>query len=216
MDNNKKGNTILLTVIAIATLLVAIVGATFAYFTATVTGNDEAKSVIVSTAQLGSVTYTNGNELKIENGYPGAYSNEITFTVASTNNTVPIAYSINWVIAAANNTFVDKTDLVYSLTGTSSNGGTVVSLTSPETLPDGKKYLQVPASSSAIGTGSLAAGGDTHTYTMQVHFKETADDQNDNQGKSFMGKIEVATSSDNGPYYTDSAKNGQDTIPEAY
>ena len=32
MDNKK--NTILLTVIAVATLLVAVVGATFAYFTA--------------------------------------------------------------------------------------------------------------------------------------------------------------------------------------
>ena len=33
----EKKNTILLTVIAVATLLVAVVGATFAYFTATAT-----------------------------------------------------------------------------------------------------------------------------------------------------------------------------------
>ena len=35
----ERKNTILLTVIAIATLLVAVVGATFAYFTATITDN---------------------------------------------------------------------------------------------------------------------------------------------------------------------------------
>ena len=36
MKDNNKGTTILLTVIGVATLLVAVVGATFAYFTAQV------------------------------------------------------------------------------------------------------------------------------------------------------------------------------------
>ena len=54
MDNRK--NTILLTVIAVATLLVAVVGATFAYFTAkgggTVTNNIEVK-----TGKYGDTSY---------------------------------------------------------------------------------------------------------------------------------------------------------------
>ena len=61
MNETKKGNTVLLTVIAVATLLVAVVGATFAYFTASVAGNDTASSVVVKTAQIGTITYTNGN-----------------------------------------------------------------------------------------------------------------------------------------------------------
>ena len=36
-----KKNTVLLTVIAVATLLVAVVGATFAYFSARVTENNK-------------------------------------------------------------------------------------------------------------------------------------------------------------------------------
>jgi len=52
----ERKNTILLTVIAVATLLVAVVGATFAYFTATTgtTGNSE--TVNVTTESIGSAT----------------------------------------------------------------------------------------------------------------------------------------------------------------
>lgn len=53
----EKKNTVLLTVIAVATLLVAVVGATFAYFTATATTEgDAAGSTDVNTAKLANVT----------------------------------------------------------------------------------------------------------------------------------------------------------------
>ena len=52
----EKKNTILLTVIAVATLLVAVVGATFAYFTATSgTTGDNADTGAINTAQVASV-----------------------------------------------------------------------------------------------------------------------------------------------------------------
>ena len=106
MDNSKKGNTMLLTVIAVATLLVAIVGATFAYFTATVQGNDTASSVIVNTAALGTVTYTNGNELNIPNALPGAQAS-VKFTIAqSAIANVDVDYTISWVNVT--NTFTNK------------------------------------------------------------------------------------------------------------
>lgn len=50
MEKNK--NTLLLTVIAIATLLVAVIGATFAYFTAQLSGSEDSSSVIVTAANL--------------------------------------------------------------------------------------------------------------------------------------------------------------------
>ena len=46
----EKKNTILLTVIAVATLLVAVVGATFAYFTATNSTSGEGGTTDVTTA----------------------------------------------------------------------------------------------------------------------------------------------------------------------
>ncbi len=60
----EKKNTILLTVIAVATLLVAVVGATFAYFTATVTDNrntdaDSGKTNLTTSNVAGTTTVAN-------------------------------------------------------------------------------------------------------------------------------------------------------------
>lgn len=69
----EKKNTILLTVIAIATLLVAVVGATFAYFTAQVTtNNDDQNNVDVTTAALATATMDLGPQVTANDIYPGA------------------------------------------------------------------------------------------------------------------------------------------------
>ena len=56
----ERKNTVLLTVIAVATLLVAVVGATFAYFTATNTAEEVggAGTGEVNTTKLGNTTFT--------------------------------------------------------------------------------------------------------------------------------------------------------------
>ena len=55
-----KKNTMLLTVIAVATLLVAVVGATFAYFSVTVSGNNTATNVTGNTGKVATLTYKTG------------------------------------------------------------------------------------------------------------------------------------------------------------
>ncbi len=54
----EKRNTILLTVIAVATLLVAVVGATFAYYSLSVTNAQGTVKVGASTDELGQITLT--------------------------------------------------------------------------------------------------------------------------------------------------------------
>jgi len=56
-----KKNTMLLTVIAVATLLVAVVGATFAYFTATASNQGETINVTGSTTDVGAPTLSTTN-----------------------------------------------------------------------------------------------------------------------------------------------------------
>ena len=51
-----KKNTMLLTVIAVATLLVAVVGATFAYFSVTTNTTDATTTVTANTGKVGTVT----------------------------------------------------------------------------------------------------------------------------------------------------------------
>ena len=231
MNDNKKGNTVLLTVIAVATLLVAVVGATFAYFTATVAGNESASSVIVSTAKIGQITYVNGNTITLNNVYPGAKSNEITFTVKSSDDsTVDINYALQWV--NVENTFDDSitdtdgntatgnpADLEYYLLGESSSNGTVVALADTTN----HRATAPTAASVVIGSGVLKAGGDVHTYTMYVVFKETGSNQNVNQGRAFTGKIEVVTdaagnaadSNRSTTYYNNGNQSGTATEPTA-
>ena len=184
--NSNKGQTLFLSMIGIATLLVAIVGATFAWFSATVTGNDTASSVIVNTATLG-ITYNNGTELRLDNAVPGDPSNPVTFTVAANEGTtVDQKYKIYFDVLT--NDFVDKTDLEYSLTGSgNTNGGTLVSSTTIN--------AQVPSTgnNNQVGTIATLKPNETHSYEMIVTFKSTADNQNDNQGKKFQGKIRVAS-----------------------
>lgn len=70
----EKKNTVLLTVIAVATLLVAVVGATFAYFTAAnSTNGDAAGNVNVNTATEGASLQLNVNKVTGSNNifYPG-------------------------------------------------------------------------------------------------------------------------------------------------
>lgn len=56
-----KKNTMLLTVIAVATLLVAVVGATFAFFSLSVQGGDQTTTATVSSGKIGTVTYSSDN-----------------------------------------------------------------------------------------------------------------------------------------------------------
>ena len=71
MKYMEKKNMVLLTVIAVATLLVAVVGATFAYFTATSTtgGNDTTTSA--TTAQLATLSWTAEDTGRSPQVYPG-------------------------------------------------------------------------------------------------------------------------------------------------
>ena len=67
----EKKNTILLTVIAIATLLVAVVGATFAYFTASVTTTNENPTTTVNTKKMASATMKVSGDVDPKEAYPG-------------------------------------------------------------------------------------------------------------------------------------------------
>ena len=105
MNENNKGTTILLTVIGVATLLVAVVGATFAYFTANVKDvNPDKTDVNVSAATVGTITFTHGDTITLQNAYPGDLDSK-TFTIAAdATSTIPVEYNI--YLTVTNNTFI--------------------------------------------------------------------------------------------------------------
>jgi hypothetical protein len=68
--NEGRSNTILLTVIGIATLLVVLVGATFAFFTARLTDGNSTSTVTFQAASTGTLTFNGGETITMQNIYP--------------------------------------------------------------------------------------------------------------------------------------------------
>ena len=128
---DNKGTTVLLTVIGIATLLVAVVGATFAFFSATVdetyTDGDNA-DVVVEAATLGTVTFTHGQTIDLcEDGvapanckiYPGAQEAKTFKVTADPASTKEVEYTV-W-LNITGNTFVTD-NLGYKVSAVTSGG----------------------------------------------------------------------------------------------
>ncbi len=99
----EKKNTILLTVIAVATLLVAVVGATFAYFTASTAPSGDGSTGTVNTATVGNVTLEIANQTHDEQmEYPGGKA-VVAFSVTPTkgggdSNNYNVTYNVTGTI----------------------------------------------------------------------------------------------------------------------
>ena len=170
-------------------VLLNIGGLAYAFFTATVIGNDTAKGDVVETGSL-SIVYTNGQELRGEDILPG-WSETKTFTVENTG-TVEATYNINW--ENLTNTFVNKGDLVYTLTSTNSGG----TLTETQ-MPDSGEHV-------SILSNIKIAPEVTQTYTLTVTYRNRDADQSSDMGKSLIGKIEVVDVNGN------NTKTGAETL----
>ena len=191
MENN-RGQSIFLSVVGIATLLVAIVGATFAYFSISVKGNENASSIRVTTARVGGVTYDGtGAGMEVTNAYPG-YTKTKTFTVTSDANadaTAEVEYQIVLkstevgLSAAA----LAKHDFVYSLSSSDTGAATSVS----------NQDMPTSTADVVIGTGTLT-GSMTHNYSFTVTLKESSTDQNELQGLSYYGIIQIVVATNQG------------------
>lgn len=201
--NENKGQTIFLSVIGIATLLVAIVGATFAWFSASVTGNDQASSVTVTAAKIASVVFAETNTVTATNALPG-WSAAKTFTVtrpagatATQNYTVTLTYTNT---AAAGGTNIQ--DMYYILTKNSTAGA--------------ETQINATSATITIDTGSFTLGTEeVNTYSLLFKFKETGLDQNSQQGAAFSGLIQVQVDGGTTTYYNNDNPTGTNTAPSA-
>lgn len=161
--NSGKGNMILLTVMSIATLLVAVVGATFAYFGALMTGGESSPTFEVTSGTLS--TEYNGNA-NIINGYVnqgeviGTKEITVTGVVTGSNN-----YKYEVLLDVTSNSY-DEGELFYTITSTneSNNGTTIVSSTEPVAIPTGANTI-------SLGTGVFAGPttvGLKHKYFVTI------------------------------------------------
>ena len=206
MENRK--NTILLTVIAVATLLVAVVGATFAYFTAQ--GDREVQTPVnVNTAQTSNGSFVTNGSITInanqENFYEGAGNQTktatatVTYTASSTAAS-NFCYTVGLQVTA--NTFEYTTEeSTPELTFTARKSANAANLDSATTMIN-QRDITTTTASTTIQVPNTAEGSDFvhqidatqgQTINDQWDFTVTlvnlSSDQNENTGKSFDGQI---------------------------
>lgn len=208
MENN-RGQSIFLSVVGIATLLVAIVGATFAYFSINVTGNEAASSINVTAAVVGGVTFTDGADITATNVYPG-WSTEKTFTVAQTQATTEdIQYYISLVVGKNDFSAAHASDLVYSLVDGGATayagGGTLVTASNQNLPAEGTTQI---GGATTFGTLKGGAAADSHTYKLKVLFKELGTEQNYAQGYNIEFSIRVDVKANQGLRTEDTGNTG--------
>lgn len=160
----EKKNTVLLTVIAVATLLVAVVGATFAYFTATTTSdNNNGGSADVTTTTVGNVKLdmnpeTITNELK----YPGGKLVVGANVVASDTDTAKnfdISYTVKGKIT--NNTTTELTWNLYRVSTKSTTPISGCTVKEDSTTQPGEtrySYTGCTVDTAITGTTAIATG----------------------------------------------------------
>ena len=168
----KDKKIIILSIVGVLLLVSIVVATSYAYFVANVSGNKDTNNVVVTNGVM-ALEYKDGDEITLANAIPGSSFSK-TFTVKNTGN-VSTNYTIYF--SELSNKFVDKTDLVYTLT--SSDGGKNVVQT------------QVPSKNDAMVSNYAIDAGKTHTYTLTITFLNKDENQNDNMNVSFTTKIGI-------------------------
>ncbi len=162
----------------IALLLLLTTGLSYAYFSASISGNENAKNVVVEAGTL-SLVYTDGPEIKAQNIKP-SWSTTKEVSVKNTG-TLDTNYNVIW----------------QSLTNEITNNEMVISATCQRLNASGtvegtcESISQAPISDMTIAKRVSIESGITHKYTFTILFKETNADQNTNQGKKFNGVLGI-------------------------
>ena len=162
----------------IALLLLLTTGLSYAWFSASISGNENAKDVVVNAGTL-KLTYTDGPAINAQYIKPGwSTTKEVS---VKNNGTLDTNYNVIW----------------QSLTNTITNNELVLSATCQRLNASGtvegtcESISQAPISDMTIAKKISIESGFTHKYTFTILFKETNADQNYNQGKEFNGVLGI-------------------------
>ena len=168
----------ILFITGIVLLFLMTVGMSYAYFSLSVSGNADAKDMVVEAGTL-RLTYTDSPQIIMQNIKPGQ---TITKKVTVKNTgTLDTAYNLVWQELYNK---IGRNDLVMSYTCERLNSsgtvdGTCTGLT------------ETPVKTKTITKNIPIESGVTHNYTITITFKETGENQNYNQGKSFSGVLGI-------------------------
>ena len=203
-ENGGKNNTILLTVIAIATLLVVVTGATFAYFAAVIRGNDTASSISITAAKTGqTLLLGGGEEVRLTNIYPkgtAAGSEWVTKNISLSSNALEENTGTSvyaFTISIDNNTFDFKDgetevkdgteNIKYTFTYDEENSKATFA---DNTTPSGTTTPTTFVSGATIGTGTVKnSAANRVAYVLKVYYDNASYNQNNGKQREFSFHI---------------------------
>ena len=162
----------------IVLLLLLTVGLSYAYFSTSVKGNDNAKNVVVEAGTL-KLTYTDGPAINAQYIKPGwSTTKEVS---VKNNGTLDTNYNVIWQSLTNG---ITNDELVLSATCERLNASGTVEGTC-------NAISQAPISDTTIARKISIESGITHKYTFTILFKEINAVQNYNQGKKFNGVLGI-------------------------
>ena len=174
-------------IVSLIALILVVAGASYAYFSARITGLESASTLSMTAGTLG-IHYAEGNEdVSVSYIYPKeeAWLTK-TFTLTGTNTTeLKMKYKVGLNII--NNEFTSDA-LTYDLTHEEITNGKAISEQTGRMIKTGTNVKQY------FGEGyftNTAGVGIDHEYELKIYFKDNGKDQNINQGKEFNAKIFV-------------------------
>ena len=213
MISVEQKNKIAYVILLLASLLIAVIGGTYAFFTAGMSSGETQATLKVGAGQL-KIKFANTNSVQIaENVQPTPAKNECTkqtgayycnqseydpvgtktFTLTGTNTTdasknMKMPYNIKLIIPQ--NQFSSGA-LKYTLIGSkeANDNGKVVNIDTWKDIPTGAN-----TTGTVLGSGYFMPGENVvHTYTLNLYFPDNHISQDADKNKIFGGLIEITT-----------------------
>lgn len=194
MEENRKGTGVFYAVVGVATLVVAIIGATFAYFSASATNDTDVGGTTASGASLGIAITKVSDEATAKNMIPmlstdlqkGVTGTASKSCIDANNNTVCQVYKVTVTNGSADIGINVKGTM--NLTSTAKNMKWQV-LTDATTVNADATTTAQGAVGTIVDNQALTASG-THDFYLVIWLDETNAAQDaDDAGKTFNGTI---------------------------
>lgn len=209
----ERKNVVFLTIVAVATLLTAVVGATFAYYTMTVGGNGNTTNnkTEVTTAVIAGVEYEGTSVATADNAYPGWKGVQV-FTIKLPEGTPENAkgkYIIKLTPNVPSQFGEDVTYELYKTTSPSTDNvtrqeGTITNSGNQLSQEDTLVFNGFTETTSAIKTGILTGSSPIEletvpytgelqetTYYLVYKYANTETDQSTAMGQTFTATVNV-------------------------
>lgn len=181
----KNVKSYIYSIIVVVSFILVAFGATFAALIfADVVGNKNNGKVDIKTAYVTAAFYGTQN-IDDDNVTPG-WSNEMKFEIINTSTEEGAVgrYKLMWEIEKNE---IDDPSFVYSLSAVSTLNGKEINSSNTNRTAKVEETV-VPNVTSSMGAGIINTGV-KHSYVLKMTFKETGENQDYLQGKTFKGKV---------------------------